>query len=231
MTTNVVPAELRELDSSFDKEINESNWVKVQFNPETLKVAFANAIQQVVGGGDQGGGASQQFVGAGSTKLAVQLWFDVSSDATSEENDVRNLTRKVAYFITPQPTAKDPKRFLPPIVRFLWGSFQFDGIAESMEESLEFFSPEGRPLRASISLAIAQQRIQFVIRDPLAAALADAAAIGTRPLTQPPPATSVQQLHSQNGGVGDWQPVARANGVDNPRFPSPDRALDLNRRN
>ena len=28
----------------------------------------------------------------------------------------------------------------------------FDGIAESMEETLDYWSPDGRPLRASVSL-------------------------------------------------------------------------------
>ena len=32
-------AELRQLDADFNNEINPENWMKVQFNPETLKLA------------------------------------------------------------------------------------------------------------------------------------------------------------------------------------------------
>ncbi len=156
-------AELRELDASFKNEINRDKWTKVQFNPDTLKVTFANQIQQPSGSGDQRGSQAQQFVGAGTTKLAVQLWFDVTQDlgqGLPDVIDVRQLTQRVAYFITPIGQPKnDPKKYLPPGVRLMWGTFQFDGIVESMEENLELFSFEGRPLRASVALAIAQQKI------------------------------------------------------------------------
>ena len=77
---------------------------------------------------------------------------------------------------------------MPPAVRFLWGSFQFDGIMESLEETLEFFSPEGRPLRASITLTLSQQQItEFAFRDAGGRApVAGAVAAGTQPLTQAP---------------------------------------------
>ena len=77
-------------------------------------------------------------------------------------DDVRKLTQKVVFFITPQP---EGNKFVPPAVRFLWGSFQFDGLMESLEESLEFFSNEGKPLRASMSLNLSQQKItKFIFR-------------------------------------------------------------------
>ncbi|NTU86269.1 MAG: peptidoglycan-binding protein, partial [Chloroflexales bacterium] len=155
-------AELRQLDADFKQEINEEKWTKVQFNPETLKVSFANQIATPSGAGDQRGTPSRQFVGAGTTKLSVQLWFDVSAPQPQGQpavDDVRKLTQKVAYYITPVETKDRPPKYVPPAVRFLWGTFQFDGIMESLEESLEFFSPDGRPLRASMTLSLSQQRI------------------------------------------------------------------------
>lgn len=35
-------AELRQLDADFKSTINEDKWTKVQFNPDSLKVSFAN---------------------------------------------------------------------------------------------------------------------------------------------------------------------------------------------
>lgn len=159
--TPLAKAKLQQLDTEFKKPINLDKEITVQFNPETLKVTFANQIQQPSGQGDQSGPQSQQFVGAGSTKLAVQLWFDVTGEQPQGQQykDVREWTKKVGYFITPAPVAGDKTKFIPPAVRFLWGSFQFDGIMESMEESLEFFSYEGRPLRASVSISLTQQKI------------------------------------------------------------------------
>ncbi|HEY3493724.1 MAG TPA: hypothetical protein VGK73_03515 [Polyangiaceae bacterium] len=227
MTVQLAKAELRKLDANFENEVDESNWAKVQFNPETLKVSFANQVATPSGSGDQRGTPARQFVGAGTTKLAVQLWFDVGAQQgePSAVDDVRKLTKKVAYFITP---AKEGDKFVPPGVRFVWGSFQFDGIMESLEESLEFFSPEGKPLRAAVSFALTQQKItEFVFRPtqgvpPGAGAAAGGAGAGgappgTKPLTQAPQGASLQSLAGAEGKQGDWQKIAVANGIENPR--------------
>jgi len=99
-------AELREIEWSQNQDVKEinhpQNTVKVQFNPETLKVSFANQNA----GGDQRGGSAVQFVGAGTTKLTLELWFDVSlpqaDGKVAEHGDVRKLTERVAYFIKPK---------------------------------------------------------------------------------------------------------------------------------
>lgn len=223
MSDKVEKAQLRELDAGFTEEIREERWVTVQFNPESLKVASSNSL--VPGPAGDPGPGSPQFVGAGSTRLTVQLWFDVASDSDAPEDDVRKLTGKVAYFITPQPVADPPGALLPPVLRFVWGSFQFDGIVESLEESLEFFSPEGRPLRASVGLTISQRKIQFQLRELPPAP--GARPPGTDPLIAAPPGQSLQQLHANRGGRGPWQDVARAHDIDNPRFPPVGRLLNL----
>ena len=157
-STPLAKAELRQLDAEGRNTIESDTWVKVQFNPETLKVTFANQLRTPDGAGDQSGTAARQFVGAGTTKLALQLLFDVSAPQPDggTVDDVRRLTQKVAYYITPKAQGSD---LVPPQLRFIWGSFQFDGLMDSLEETLEFWSPEGRPLRATLSLSMSQQRI------------------------------------------------------------------------
>lgn len=226
-------AELRQMDVDFKNEINPDKNVKVQFNPESLKVSFANQIQQPQGGaGDQRGTPAQQFVGAGTTKLTLQLWFDVTAELTDEShkengqpvNDVRKLTQKVAYFITPK---KDGDKFIPPAVRFIWGSFQFDGLMESLEESLEFFSPDGRPLRASMSLNLSQQKITEFSFRPVEGA-GKPTTPGTKPMTPAPQGSTMQQMAANQGKGDDWQSVAAANGVENPRQLQPGQLFDMN---
>lgn len=222
-------AEFHQLDAEYQREIKPEKNVKVQFNPETLKVSFANQIQTPESTGDQRGTPARQFVGAGTTKLILQLWFDVNAPQNPGEtvSDVRKMTEKVAYFITPAPDAGDAKKFVPPAVRFIWGSFQFDGLIESIEETLEFFSPEGVPLRASMSLSLSQQKIDvYKFRDDVT--VNKLPIPGTRPLTPAPENATVQNLADKQGKGADWQSIAAANGIENPRQLQTGQFLDLN---
>ena len=87
-----------ELDAKFN-QVPGGAKTRVQFNPETLKVSFSNQLK----GDDKSGTAAIQFVGAGATKLSLQLWFDVNAPQIEEPrvNDVRKLTQRVAYYMLP----------------------------------------------------------------------------------------------------------------------------------
>lgn len=227
-------AQLWQLEDNFSKEKDGGKRVTVQFNPESLKVSFSNQIEKAEGAGDQTGSPAIQFVGAGTTKLSIQLWFDVTqpvSEAATPKGenkvtDVRKLTQEVAFFITP---IEEGTKFKPPATRFLWGSFQFDGIVESMEESLEFFSPEGKPLRASVSLSLTAQKITKFAFRPLKdqPGTGRAAPPGTKPMTQAPAGSTVQGLADGQGKGDNWQAIAAANGIENPRMLQPGQLLDL----
>lgn len=237
MTGQLAKAELRKLDANFENEVERDHWATVQFNPETLKVSFANQVATPSGSGDQRGTPARQFVGAGTTKLALQLWFDVGAQQgeSGAVDDVRQLTKKVAFFITPK---KEGDKFVPPGVRFIWGSFQFDGIMESLEESLEFFSPEGKPLRATVSFALSQQKItEFKFRDTQspppganrgAGGASSSAPPGTKPMTQATQDSSLQGMAAAQGKQDGWQAIALANNIENPRMLAPGQLIDLN---
>ena len=208
----------------------------VQFNPETLKVSYSNQLEANDKGG--GGAKPKQFVGKGSTKLAVQLVFDTTGSSLDDsqlassgeasklsKQDVRKATKKVIDLMTPSQikSGKEKGKQVPPKVRLLWGSFKFDGIMESLEESLEFFSPEGIPLRATLSLSLTQQEIQFGVGEdvgkPDQANKPGTAAStpGTQPLTSAPANSNLPSMASQMGQGANWQNIAAANGIENPR--------------
>jgi hypothetical protein len=238
-TVKLEKAQLWELMPDCESEKPGGKRVTVQFNPETLKVSFANQIATPEGAGDQKGTPARQFVGAGTTKLALQLWFDVTApipegaapNGGNPVKDVRKLTQEVAYFITPiEVQDKKTKKFAPPAVRFLWGSFQFEGIMDSLEESLEFFSSEGIPLRASMSLALSQQKItKFTFRDTgKSPGNPTTPPAGTQPLTQAPANSTLQGLAANQGKGDNWQGIAEANGIENPRLLQPGQLIDMN---
>ncbi|MBP8214624.1 MAG: hypothetical protein KAX66_04085 [Propionivibrio sp.] len=236
----IAKARLEELQADLETPRSGGKRVTVQFNPESLKVNFANQIQAPNGGSGGGSGDSArppavQFVGAGTTKLAVTLWFDASAPLDAEMlpeaergagkvDDVRKLTEQVAWFITPQPqpaNSADPDRYLPPAVSFAWGSFLFNGIVESIEENLEFFSPEGRPLRASLLLKLIQPRITAYRYGQSGAGNTAGASVlggapGTRPLTGATEGASLQAMAASAGRADDWKAIASANGIEDP---------------
>ncbi len=241
-TSTLEKAKFVELDSDFRKKSGGKE-VEVQFNPETLKVTYANQIVTPSGGdsapGDRSNQASRQVVGSGTTKLALTLWFDVTALGPNDPQvvDVRELTKNVAYFITPVPQGQTD--YAPPVFRFLWGSFHFDGLMDSLEESLEFFSNKGVPLRASMVVNMSQQKIQeFSGQKPGEAGGTPPGAPsgigggkpGASPLVQAQAGASLQGLAGQMGLSASWQDVADANGIDNPRLLQPGQLINFNTR-
>jgi hypothetical protein len=214
--------------------------VTVQFNPESLKVALSNQNA----GGDQPGGSATQFVGQGTTKLSLDLWFDAQlprpEGSEDPQGDVRNLTKEVAYFMTPQEVTREGATgLLPPGVKFLWGTFLFNGTVDSMNETLEHFSEEGKPLRAKVSLSLSKQDLKFEFgaageggtsKGAAAAAAASGGAgtpaAGTKPMQMAQAGDTVQKAAAR-AGVSDWKKVALCNGIENPRLVPPGKLLDV----
>ena len=215
--THPVKATLTELDAAFKKPRDGAVPFEVQFNPESLKVTFANAIEPPKGGDQSAGAGGQQFVGAGSTKLSLQLWFDVNSMEKNPVDDVRKVTKNVIYFMTPQKAPTDPKKKVPPGVRFQFGTFIFDGIVESLEETIDFFSPEGKALRSTVSLGFTKQEI--LEKGPEGGSEVGPRP-GIKPLSSARQGDSLQNMAGKNG-IEDWQSVAAANGIEDPlRLPA-----------
>ena len=137
----VAKAQLRELDASFEREINKARWVTVQINPHELRTSFSHELGPM-------------------TRLDLRLTFDVDAPAPRGRrapDDVRRLTERVAYFATPRAVRGGTA--VRPAVRLAWGTFQFDGHVEALEETLDAFSPDGRPLRATLALSLARAQI------------------------------------------------------------------------
>jgi hypothetical protein len=204
------------------KVIYEKKRLEVQFNPESLKVAFSN--QQA--GGDAAGGNAIQFVGPGTTKLSVELLFDVTGprvpSAAGDPADVRRLTKEVVYFMTPvkvgggkSPGKKGKKtkdKYVIPGIRFLWGSFLFEGVLTSMNETLEYFSTDGRPLRASVTVEMSAPKI-------LDAEPAKSRQPGTDPQRELGGDQPVHAAAAADGRPSEWRDYADQAELENPRRP------------
>ncbi len=195
-------------DVNQKEEGNKETKVEVHFNPQTLKLKFANQNT----GGDQPNGASAQNVGNLTSDLSVELLFDT----TEEGSDVRELTKKVAYFIMP----KEEGNRTPPRTRFQWGSLVFEGIADALEETLDYFSAEGVPMRATLSLTLKSDNIVFLI-DKIKGNGRSPAQPGegtgtTTPLQAARPGDSITSMAGRAGLSANWKAIAAANNIDDP---------------
>lgn len=214
------------------------NAIDVQFNPITLKVSLANTLKA---NASQGNSRATQFVDKSSSTLTVELMFDTTYIETATSNgqggetaqgnnreqieqgsDVREQTKKIAdKFI--KPVEAGSKMQAPSRVLFQWGSFEFVGMVQSYDETLDFFSPKGRPLRATVSLKLSEDRYQFRSND---SAARDANQTPTLSFTgngasaAPSQDASPVPGNGSNNGVGSWRDNALFNGIESPRLPS-----------
>jgi len=250
-------AELVETDAK-GEVLGSGKKVQVQFNPETLKLTHSAQVVPPVNAsragpaqatcqGDAVGSSPHQQVGPGSTRLNVQLWFDVTAvlpQGKENVKDVRELTEEVVYFMRPA----NANGQAPRGVQFRWGTLIFTGILDSLDESLELFSTQGVPLRASGNIGISQGKAGFRelpgggggggglsagLGLSAGAGIGASASLGagTQPLVQAEAGVSLQAMASASFGAdADWQSIATANGIENPRLLQPGQFINMNAR-
>jgi hypothetical protein len=123
--------------------------IDVHFNPTSLQYTVSNTLKE-----EGSGSSKKQFVDKTSAKLTMQVVFDTTDTGV----DVRTHTDKMAALL--RPVAQGKKQ-VPPNVEFGWGAYRFTGMVEQYKETLDFFSPGGVPLRATVDLTLASQDVQF----------------------------------------------------------------------
>jgi hypothetical protein len=182
----------------------------------------------------------------------MELLFDTSQTG----DDVRNTTLRIAEMIIPPETSPQTANEVP-LVQFQWGTFVFSGTIQSMDETLDLFSVDGKPLRSTVSLSMTEVKLErpapaggggggggsaggfgaglsagvgVGVSAGISAGvgLSAGAAIGTTPLTLAQGGDSLQGLTARAGLGASWKAVAAANDVDNPRLLQPGAVLNLN---
>jgi hypothetical protein len=88
---------------------------------------------------------------------------------------------------------------------------------DSINESLEYFSEQGKPLRAKISLSLSKQDIQFQFGNQTGPGLGGDSVPGTTPQQSARQDDSVQSIAGRDGQQDNWQQIANNNDIDNPR--------------
>jgi len=193
--------------ATFTPQTGNKTAIAVHFNPVSLQISINNTLEDKGKGKDK-----KQYI----SKTAATLAMDLVFDTTHKGSDVRLETQKIARFMEPGKEPGDQK--IPTIVLFEWGTFKFQGLIQSYGETIDFFSSDGVPLRASIKLTMARQEEVF------------------EPSPEPPSDSSVQvsggagisatAVASIGGSLDAGRAIATANGQDSLRFSSGAFTLD-----
>ena len=195
-------ASTRELKKAYFQAASEKP-VYVHFNPQTLQFAITNRLANT------GSGATKkQFVSSATGKLSMETVFDT----TGSGENVRLATARLGAFMMPGDNDT------PPVVTFKWGVYEFVGMFESYDETIDFFSPDGVPLRATVKLAMASQDQVFA---PGASGRSDTGGdlSPDSSLSAPaPPGLGVTATATLGGNPGAGRALASANGLASMRF-------------
>jgi hypothetical protein len=151
----LAPATIEILDEqAIDASRGLTRTILVQFNPTEYTLAKGAQIAEIaIPGLDS---PILQFIAGQNEKLTLDLFFDTTlqNGMGDAANDVREQTKAIYQLVKIQP-----KTHAPPRVRFYWGhGISFVAIVESVQQKFTLFSPQGVPLRATLSVTFREYK-------------------------------------------------------------------------
>jgi nucleoid-associated protein YgaU len=127
---------------------------EVQFNPTQWSFTKGAQIAEInIPGIDS---PILQFIRGQNEKLTLEFFFDTTLETGMGANatDVRTRTHNFYQLVKIQP-----KTHAPPRIRLTWGqNLSFTAIVESVQQTFTLFSPEGVPLRATLTVTFREYK-------------------------------------------------------------------------
>lgn len=195
----------------------------VQFNPTEFSLDKGAQIAEIaIPGLDT---PLLQFIRGQNEKLTVDLFFDSTEKGMGKgATSVTTLTDRVYELVKIEPAGH-----APPICTFMWNaSFPgadisehagnqrrtyFDCLVESIKQKFTLFSPEGIPLRATLTLTLREYKTldHQLEQLNLSSPTRTHSHVVQRGETLPAIAARYYQR------PGEWRPIAEANNIEDPR--------------
>ncbi len=172
MSARLTRASITPFDAA-GRETEDDRKIAFDFNPDTLTLKTSAGVARDKA---RQGRQQVQHAGATSATLTFEAVFDAtrprdgdgSRPATNEEElDVRLRTRPLALLVqAPEEEAGESGGDAQPAprrVQFRWGSIVFNGLITSYQETFDFFSPGGVPLRSKVQVTLTEQEFRYEI--------------------------------------------------------------------
>jgi nucleoid-associated protein YgaU len=199
--------------------------IPLHFNPSELKVSKENTFAEIPIPGLNS--PPLQFIRGGAQVLSTDVLVDTSDELKSVKDKYVNAIEKAML--------KDVKLHAPPVLNFVWGTFSFRGVLQSLDITYLLFHIDGAPLRAKLALKLKEYRppANGGSSSPLDSK-PNPYEEGTSPDVEKRYVVRAgETLSSIAGAVYRdptlWRQVALANGITDPRFVPPGSVLTVPR--
>lgn len=153
-----------------------------------------------------------QFVSSDSASLTMELFFDTYE----EGKDVRNYTKKISSLLD-----IDKDLHAPPSCKFIWGSLNFKGVIEKVNQKFTMFLDSGIPVRATLNVTF--REVSSVTEQQRENSLQSADRTKQRTLKQGEELWMIAADEYEN--PSNWRQIAKANKIDNPKRLKPGTKL------
>lgn len=200
---------------------------EVQFNPTEFSLDKGAQIAEIaIPGLDS---PLLQFVRGQNEKMTVDLFFDTTESGMGPgATSVTTLTDRVYELVKIEPA-----RHAPPVCSFLWNSkfpggdlspqagnqrrTEFQCVVESIKQKFTLFSPEGIPLRATLTLTLREYKTLDEQLRQLNLSSPDRTHSHT--VQQGNTLSSIAAKYYRRSG--EWRYIAEANSIEDPRRITP----------
>ena len=202
---------------------NDFEYVEVQYNPTELALDKQTQFAEIAIPGLDA--PLQQFVRSNAEKLTLELFCDTTDQGIGI--GARSVTSETDKFY--QLVKIVPALHAPPVVTFYWNDQfsgnqlgeawasqrrnSFTGVAESVRQRFTMMSPEGIPLRATVTLVLREFRpIEQQLRE---LKLSSPDRTHAHRLTTSETLSAVAGRYYER--VAEWRRIADANEIEDPR--------------
>ena len=190
--------------------------LQVQFNPTELNFTKGAQVAEIgIPGLDT---PLLQYVRGQAETLSLELFFDSTEDGTAGSS-VKAVTAQTDKFYA--LIKAEQATHAPPVLLFLWGGTSFPGkrrdngfrcVVTSVRQQFTLFSPDGKPLRAKLTVELKEYK-------PLTLHLAELgfqSADHTKATVVRESDTITAIAYREYADDRQWRRIADANGVVDP---------------
>jgi len=205
-----------------------SESLTVQFNPAELNFSKAALVAEIgVPGLDT---PLLQYVRGQAETLTLELFFDTTEDGTgAKATPVTGKTDKFYRLIKAENATH-----APPVLLFLWGGTDFPGkrldngfrcVVTSVKQQFTMFAPDGKPLRAKLTVELKEYKPLTLHLTELGYTSAD----HTKATVVRESDTITAIAWREYADDRNWRLIADANGVTDPLGLRPGQILRVPR--